>query len=72
MEFGQGARQALPIFGHYMRSVYDDGVLNFYRGDFSKPNLSEEELNWDESVYQQELEVERSGSTESSSSSQIW
>lgn len=55
MEFGQGARQALPIFGHYMRSVYDDGVLNFYRGDFTKPDLPEEEFMWDESVYEQEL-----------------
>lgn len=55
MEYGQGARQALPIFGHYMRSVYDDGVLNFYRGDFAKPDLPEEDFIWDESVYQQEL-----------------
>ena len=70
MEFGQGARQALPIFGHYMRAVYDDRVLNFYRGDFTKPNLSEEELEWDESIYQQELETERNEVPESSS--QIW
>ena len=55
MEYGQGARQALPIFGHYMRSVYDDGVLNFYRGDFRRPDLPEEDFIWDESVYQQEL-----------------
>ncbi|MBQ6098166.1 MAG: transglycosylase domain-containing protein [Bacteroidales bacterium] len=55
MEFGQGARQALPIFGHYMRSVYDDGVLNFYRGDFTKPDLPDEDFIWDESVYEQEL-----------------
>lgn len=55
MEYGQGARQALPIFGHYMRSVYDDGVLNFYRGDFTKPDLPDEDFIWDESVYEQEL-----------------
>ena len=55
MEFGQGARQALPIFGHFMRSVYDDNVLNFYRGDFTRPDLPEEDFIWDESVYQQEL-----------------
>ncbi len=55
MEYGQGARQALPIFGHYMRSVYDDRVLNFYRGDFTRPNLPEEDFIWDESVYQQEI-----------------
>ncbi len=70
MEYGQGARQALPIFGHYMRAVYDDRVLNFYRGDFTKPNLSEEELEWDESIYQQELETERNEVPESSY--QIW
>ena len=55
MEFGQGARQALPIFGHFMRRVYDDNVLNFYRGDFTKPDLPDEDFIWDESVYQQEL-----------------
>ncbi|MBQ6956561.1 MAG: transglycosylase domain-containing protein [Bacteroidales bacterium] len=55
MEYGQGARQALPIFGHYMRSVYDDRVLNFYRGDFTKPDLPDEDFIWDESIYQQEL-----------------
>lgn len=55
MEYGQGARQALPIFGHYMRAVYDDPVLNFYRGDFTKPDLPDEDFIWDESVYQQEL-----------------
>jgi len=58
MEFGQGARQALPIFGHYMRSVYDDKVLNFYRGDFTKPDLPDEAFDWDESVYQMELETD--------------
>ena len=63
MEFGQGARQALPIFGHYMRSVYDDGVLNFYRGDFTKPDLPEEEFIWDESVYEQELMEESEDNT---------
>ena len=55
MEYGQGARQALPIFGHYMRAVYDDRVLNFYRGDFTKPDLPDEDFIWDESIYQQEL-----------------
>lgn len=55
MEFGQGARQALPIFGHYMRRIYDDNVLNFYRGDFTRPDLPDEDFIWDESVYQQEL-----------------
>ena len=58
MEFGQGARQALPIFGHYMRSVYDDNTLNFYRGDFTRPNLPESDFEWDESVYQMELDEE--------------
>ncbi len=55
MNYGQGARMALPIFGHYMRSIYDDGKLNFYRGDFPKPNLPAEDFIWDESVYEQEL-----------------
>ncbi len=55
MEYGQGARLALPIFGHFMRNIYDDAMLNFYRGDFSRPDLPEEEFLYDESVYQEEL-----------------
>ena len=58
MEYGQGARLALPIFGHYMRSVYDDTHLNFYRGDFTKPDLPPEDFMWDESIYKQELETD--------------
>lgn len=55
MEYGQGARLALPIFGHFMRSLYDDSHLNFYRGDFISPEIPEEEFLWDESIYQQEI-----------------
>lgn len=38
MTYGQGASQALPIFGHFMRSVYQDKKLHFYRGDFELPS----------------------------------
>ena len=39
MTFGQGAAQALPIFGHYMRSIYTDPSLKFPRGDFERPSV---------------------------------
>ncbi|MBR6441148.1 MAG: penicillin-binding protein [Bacteroidales bacterium] len=39
MTFGQGAAQALPIFGHYMRSIYSDPSLKFPRGDFERPSV---------------------------------
>jgi penicillin-binding protein 1A len=73
MQYGQGARMALPIFGHYMRGIYDDKHLNFYRGDFSRPNISDEELMWDESVYQQEI-LEESGeaTTASEPTNMVW
>ncbi|MBP5548289.1 MAG: transglycosylase domain-containing protein [Bacteroidales bacterium] len=69
MEYGQGARLALPIFGHYMRSVYDDNILNFYRGDFTRPDLPEEDFIWDESIYNQEVEEE---SDEELDNNAIW
>ena len=72
MEYGQGARQALPIFGHYMRSVYDDGVLNFYRGDFTKPDLPDEDFIWDESVYEQELLEESAEEANSFQTTTTW
>ena len=34
---GQGARVALPIFGYYMKKVYEDSKLKFPRGDFEQP-----------------------------------
>ncbi|MBP5515536.1 MAG: transglycosylase domain-containing protein [Bacteroidales bacterium] len=56
MEYGQGARLALPIFGYYMRSVYDDTELNFYRGDFTKPNIPDEEFDEEGEIrYQEEI-----------------
>lgn len=74
MEFGQGARMALPIFGHYMRSLYDDTHLNFYRGDFSRPNIPEEELQWDESVYQDEINTssEADPAATTSTTEMVW
>ncbi len=73
MEYGQGARMALPIFGHYMRSIYDDKNLNFYRGDFPKPNLPPEDFMWDESAYQQEI-LEETGEDMSSTptTNMVW
>ena len=68
MEYGQGARLALPIFGHYMRSVYDDPILNFYRGDFRRPNLPASEFDFDESPYQMELDEEHGTTTTQTSS----
>jgi penicillin-binding protein 1A len=34
---GQGARVALPIFGYYMKKIYEDAKLKFPRGDFEQP-----------------------------------
>jgi len=37
MEWGQGARMALPIFGYYMQKVYNDKNINITKGDFEPP-----------------------------------
>ncbi len=35
--YGQGANMALPIWGIFMRKVYDDPSIKINRGDFDKP-----------------------------------
>ena len=37
MNWGQGARMALPIFGYYMQEVYKDKELNISTEDFEEP-----------------------------------
>ena len=57
MTYGQGAAQALPIFGYYMRKIYADPQIHFSRGDFERPSLPlDTEL--DCSRFQQEIEGE--------------
>jgi penicillin-binding protein 1A len=36
---GQGANMALPIFGLFMRKVYDDPTIKLNRGDFPAPEI---------------------------------
>jgi penicillin-binding protein 1A len=57
MTFGQGAAQALPIFGHYMRSIYSDKALKFPRGDFDRPNVPLD-VELDCAKFQQEIQEE--------------
>ena len=46
MEWGQGARMALPIYGYYMQNVYKDKKLNISTADFEVP------IGYDPSLYQ--------------------
>ena len=57
MTFGQGAAQALPIFGHFMRSVYQDKTLKFPRGDFEYPSVPLD-VELDCAKFQQEIQGE--------------
>lgn len=45
MEWGQGARMALPIFGYYMQKAYKDKKLNLSQEDFIVP------IGYDPEVY---------------------
>lgn len=38
MNYGQGARMALPIYGYYMEKVYKDPVIGLSTRDFSIPS----------------------------------
>lgn len=54
MTYGQGAAAALPIWGLYMKKVYEDPKINFFKGNFDTPaNLS---VEMDCSKYQQEIQ----------------
>lgn len=46
MEWGQGARMALPIYGYYMQNVYKDKKLNISTADFEVP------IGYDPSLYE--------------------
>ena len=37
MEWGQGGRMALPIYGYYMQKVYKDPVIALSTTDFAQP-----------------------------------
>lgn len=50
---GQGATLALPIWGIFMRKVYDDKTITLNRGDFEKPR-TELNVEMNCSEYQQE------------------
>ncbi len=54
---GQGANAALPIWALYMKKVYQDKFINFYKGDFDKPSVPLDiEMNCDK--FQQEVQQE--------------
>ena len=55
MTYGQGAAMALPIFGLYMKKIYTDTKLKFYRGDFERPAVP---IEMDCTKFQQEIQSE--------------
>ena len=46
MEWGQGARMALPIYGYYMQKVYKDPKLKISTADFEQP------INFDPTLFE--------------------
>ena len=57
MALGQGANSALPIWALFMKEVYDDKSINFYKGDFDRPSVPlDVEMNCDK--YQEEVASE--------------
>ena len=55
---GQGSHTALPIWAYYMRKVYNDPNLHVSKGDFTKPNIPNVDLNFDCSTYDDDEGVE--------------
>ena len=58
MDWGQGARLALPIYGYMMQKVYADSKIKLSKGEFIKPdNFDDSKLNCSETynyVYKEE------------------
>ncbi len=46
-QLGQGSHTALPIWGLYMKKVYADPTLGISKGDFPKPNIPNQDLDFD-------------------------
>ena len=57
-DLGQGSHTALPIWAYYMRKVYNDPNLHVSKGDFTKPNIPNVDLNFDCSTYDDDEGVE--------------
>lgn len=45
LQYGQGARMAMPIFGLFMQSVYEDSTIAMPRDPFAKPRGFDVELD---------------------------
>jgi penicillin-binding protein 1A len=57
---GQGASMALPIWGIYMKKVYDDKSLKISQDDFEKPEGLDNSIELDCSKYNEDKEQEES------------
>jgi len=45
IQYGQGARQAMPAFAYFMEKVYEDSLLGYEKGSFPRPKNYKVELN---------------------------
>jgi len=59
-DLGQGASMALPIWGIYMKKVYDDKSLKIIQDDFEKPEGLDNSIELDCSKYNEDKEQEES------------
>jgi penicillin-binding protein 1A len=57
-DLGQGASMALPIWGLYMKKVYEDKKLNISQKDFEKPEELDIKVELDCSKYNEEKQIE--------------
>jgi penicillin-binding protein 1A len=55
LQLGMGTNMALPIWGFFMHSAYNDSTLNISKGAFEKPEGISVELNCDKYVRSQNI-----------------
>lgn len=57
-DLGQGASMALPIWGLYMKKIYEDKKLNISQKDFEKPEGLDIKVELDCSKYNEDKQIE--------------
>ncbi len=52
---GQGAHMALPVWAHYMKSIYRDSTLTISQGDFEKPKNYNIEFDCEKTRFDEDM-----------------
>src|SRR5690606_32117721 len=55
LNWGQGGKMALPIYGYFMQKVYADSKINLSQKDFERPSVPISADMWDCAVAEEDI-----------------